>query len=204
MQINRANVTAVRLLSEGRAAGESCCSALALDPKNGFTLNNLGVAKEAQGEYNEAIRYYAAVADSHADETVVVTMDPSWRGKSVSDMAAASARRLNIRMRTLQTPEAQTALLNLRGVSAMNRNDWQVAWENFSQAFKLSPNNPFSLNNQGYGGTSGDLETAQEFYREAQSRRIRHSRRTDHPPRCGRARLYSISNESEAGSVDRN
>src|SRR2546422_849972 len=130
MQINRANVAAVRLLSEGRAweADKLLQRILALDPKNGFTLNNMGVVKEAQGEYLEALKYYGEVADSHADDTVVVTMNGAWRGKPVSEMAAASAKRLRARMETLQNPETQLALLNLRGVSAMNRNDRQAAW----------------------------------------------------------------------------
>src|SRR5882757_6912926 len=96
MQINRANVAAVRLLAEGRTweAEKLLQRTLALDPKNGFTLNNLGVTKEAQGEYLEALKYYGEVANSHTDDTVVVTMSTAWRGKPVSEMAAASAKRL--------------------------------------------------------------------------------------------------------------
>ncbi len=202
VQINRANVAAVRLLSEGRAweADKLLQRTLALDPKNGFTLNNMGVVKEAQGEYLEALKYYGEVADSHADDTVVVTMNGAWRGKPVSEMAAASAKRLRARMETLQNPETQLALLNLRGVSAMNRNDRQAAWENFTQAYKLGPNNPFSLNNQGYmAEMNGDLETAQEFYREAQraggsGARVGLATRRD----AEGVRLYSVANGSEA------
>ena len=202
MQINRANVAAVRLLAEGRTweAEKLLQRTLALDPKNGFTLNNMGVAKEAQGEYVEALKYYGEVADSHTDDTVVVTMNAGWRGKSVSEMAAASAKRLRNRMETLQSPESQMALLNLRGVSAMNRNDWHEAWQNFSQAYKLGPNNAFSLNNQGYmAEMNGDLETAQEFYREAQraggaGARVGLATRRD----AEGVRLYSVANGSEA------
>lgn len=202
MQINRANVAAVRLLAEGRAweADKLLQRTLALDPKNGFTLNNLGVTKEAQGEYLEALKYYSEVADSHTDDTVVVTMNAAWRGKPVSEMAASSAKRLRNRMETLQSPESQMALFNLRGVSAMNRNDWQTAWQNFSQAYKLGPNNAFSLNNQGYmAEMDGDLETAQEFYREAQraggaGARVGLATRRD----AEGVRLYSVANGSEA------
>lgn len=202
MQINRANVAAVRLLSEGRAweADVLLQRTLALDPKNGFTLNNMGVTKEAEGEYIEALKYYGAAADSHTDDTVVVTMNAAWRGKSVREMAAESAKRLRGRMDSLQSPEAQTALLNLRGVSAMNRNDWRGAWENFSQAYNLGPDNAFSLNNQGYmAELNGDLETAQEFYREAQradgsGARVGLATRRD----AEGARLYSIANGSHA------
>jgi Flp pilus assembly protein TadD len=202
MQINRANVAAVRLLSEGRAweADKLLQRTLALDPKNAFTLNNMGVVKEAQGEYLEALKYYGEVADSRTDDTVAVTMNGAWRGKPVSEMAAASAKRLRARMETLQNPETQLALLNLRGVSAMNRNDRQAAWENFTQAYKLGPNNAFSLNNQGYmAEMNGDLETAQEFYREAQraggsGARVGLATRRD----AEGIRLYSVANGSEA------
>jgi Flp pilus assembly protein TadD len=171
IQVNRANVAAVRLLSEDRAPEADLVleRALTLDAKNGFTLNNMGVAKEAEGEYVDAIRYYSAAVRARTSDTVVVTTSAAWRGKSVSEMAAESARKLNARMNRLQTTESQTALFNLRGVSALNRNDSRAAWENFSQAFRLAPNNAFSLNNQGVmSEISGDLETAQSFYREAQ------------------------------------
>ncbi len=66
--------------------------ALALDPKNAFTLNNMGVAKESQGEYGEAPNYYNAAANTHVEEPVIVTMNGSWRGKAVSDIARSSRR----------------------------------------------------------------------------------------------------------------
>jgi Flp pilus assembly protein TadD len=202
MQINRANVTAVRLLSKDRPweADPLLQRTLALDPKNGFTLNNLGVTKEAEGDYGQALQYYNAAANSHTDATVVVTMNAAWRGKSISAMAAASAKRLRARMNGMQSAEAKAALYNLRGVSALNRNDWREAWENFSQAYNFDPKNAFSLNNQGYiAELSGDLETAQEFYREAQ-------RADGSRAQVGLAtrsaaegiRLYSVANESEA------
>lgn len=206
MQINRANVEAVRLLSEGRVfeADALLQRTLPLDPRNPFTLNNLGVVREAEGENSEALRYYTTVAAAHGDETVVVTMSSGWRGKSVSEMAAASAKRLTVRMKDLQTQEAQASLFNARGVAAMNRNDWQAAWNNFSKAYKLSPNDAFSLNNQGYmAELGGDLESAQEFYREAQSAngaiaRVGLATRRE----AEGDRLLTVANESEAGTSD--
>ena len=172
MQVNRDNVRAVGLLSEGRVreADTLLQQALALDPKNAFTLNNMGVAKESQGEYGEALNYYNAAANAHVEEPVIVTMNGSWRGKAVSDMARSSADRLRKRMKTLQSDRAQVALLNLRGVSAANRNDWRAAQDYFSQAYRLDPDNAFSLNNQGFmAERSGDLESAEDFYRQARS-----------------------------------
>jgi Flp pilus assembly protein TadD len=171
MRINRGNVHAVRLLSQGRVreADDLLQQTLALDPKNPFTLNNLGVVKEAEGEYGAALTYYTAVASAHVGDPVVVTMDATWRGKPLSEMARASAARLRANMNTLQRNAARVLLLNLRGVAALNRNDRQAAWLYFSQAYKLAPDNAFSLNNQGYmAELSGDTESAQEFYREAQ------------------------------------
>jgi len=202
MQINRANVRAVRLLSEGRTREADLLlqGTLALDPKNGFTLNNMAVTKEAEGEYAEALKYYGAAAVAPADDKVVVTMNGAWRGKPLGEMAADSEKRLRERMESLRSPEAQTAVLNLRGVSAINRNDWRSAQEDFSQAYKLSPNNAFSLNNQGFlAELNGDLETAQDFYREAQRAggagvRVGLATRQD----AEGIRLFSVANGNEA------
>ncbi len=172
MQINRANVNAVRLLSEGRVheADELLQRTLTLDPGNGFTLNNMGVAKESQGEYTEALRYYDAAASARVEDPVAVTTNDAWRGKPLSLLARESAARLRSRMKSLASDDAKVALLNLRGVSAMNRNDWPAAWQYFSQAYKIGPDNAFALNNQGYmAEMDGDLESAQAFYRAARS-----------------------------------
>ena len=125
MQVNRANVAAVRVLSGDRAREADLVlqHALILDVHNGFTLNNMGVAREAEGKYVDAIRFYSAAANAHTSDTVVVTTSAAWRGKPVSEMAAESAKKRGARMNRLQTTEAQTALFNLRGVSAMNRSD---------------------------------------------------------------------------------
>jgi len=171
MQVNRANVEAVRLLSEGRIreADEHLRRALALDPGNPFTLNNLGVASEAQGEYALALRYYDQAAGAPVEDPIVVTTATAWRGRRLNDLAKQSAENLRS-MKSFESNEAKVALLNLRGVSAMNRNDWAAAWEDFSQAFRLGPTNAFSLNNQGFmAEMNGDLESANEFYREARN-----------------------------------
>ena len=170
MQINRANVRAVGLLSQGRIreADTLLQQTLALDPNNAFTLNNLGVARESQGEYGEALKYYNAAANAHVEDPVIVTMNGSWRGKPLSDMARSSGDRLRKRMKSLESDQAQIALLNLRGVSAANRNDWRAAQDYFSQAYRLGPDNAFSLNNQGFmAERNGDLESAEDFYRQA-------------------------------------
>ncbi len=172
MRVNHMNVEAIHLLSDGRATEATLLlqKALALDPKNPFTLNNLGVAKETTGDYDGALQSYQAAAASHSAEPIVVTLDRSWRGKPVDQMAAQSAQKLEKRLRSATTPEAQAALLNVKGVSATNRNDWSEARQDFLKAYSLDPQSAFALNNLGYvAERDGDTETAHFFYRKAQS-----------------------------------
>jgi Flp pilus assembly protein TadD len=69
------------------------------------------------------------------------------------------------------------ARLNLRGVSALNRNDWRDARQYFEQSYALDPGNAFSLNNLGYlAEKDGDFETAQEFYEKARTAEGAHLR----------------------------
>jgi Flp pilus assembly protein TadD len=171
MQVNRINVEAVRLLAAGRASEADLLlqKALALDPRNIFTLNNMGVAKEARGDYDEALTYYMAAADSHSTEPVIVTLNRAWRGKPVSIMAADSAKKLRERMQKAAGSQAQAALLAVRGVSATNRNDWPTARKDFLKSYSLDPYSAFSLNNIGYlSEMDGDLETAEFFYARAE------------------------------------
>ena len=170
MEINQANVSAVRLLSEGRAVEADLLlqHALTLDQKNPFTLNNLGVVKEAEGDFVGALKYYTAAADLRSSQTVVVTQNGAWRGKPVSEMAADTAKQLRVRMQTEAGPEEKASLLNLRGVAALNRNDRQTAGKDFLEAYHLDPESAFTLNNLGYlAEIDGDLETAQVFYEKA-------------------------------------
>jgi len=170
LQLNHANVEAVRLLAQGRApeADMLLQGALKSDPNNIFTLNNMGVAKEMEGESQEALKYYDQAAGSRSDATAVVTVDRTWRGKPMTEIAAASAKHLRDRLQSQNTVEARVAEFNLRGVSAINRNDLRTADEDFRKAFALDPNNAFALNNIGYvAEIEGDRETAQFFYQNA-------------------------------------
>jgi Flp pilus assembly protein TadD len=172
MQVNRMNVDAIELLANNRGfdAVALLQKTLSLDPNNPFTLNNLGVADEAIGDYDGALKYYAAAADSHSSEPVVITLDRSWRGKSVSGMATESARRLEERIQKMDTAEAHAVMYTLRGVSATNKNDWPAARQAFLRAYSLDPTSAFSLNNRGYvAEMDGDLETAQFFYDKARN-----------------------------------
>jgi Flp pilus assembly protein TadD len=171
IQINHDNVEAVRLLSQGRAreVDQMLQETLKKDPQNVFTLNNLGVAKEMEGESQEAMRYYATAAALHSDARAIVTGSRSMRGKPAYQLASQNVRKLQDRLES-QNLELQLAELNLRGVAAINRNDFRSAAQSFRSAYALDPNNAFALNNIGYlAEMQGDRETAQFFYDRARS-----------------------------------
>ena len=171
LQINHANVEAVRLLSQGRApeADLALQQALKSDPRNIYTLNNMGVAKEMEGENQEALKYYdEAASAAQPNATAVVTTNSSWRGRPVSQMAQENAKLLRQHLGRAQDLREQVAELNLRGVSAVNRNDLRTADADFRKAYALDPNNAFTLNNIGYvSELEGDQETAQFYYEHA-------------------------------------
>jgi Flp pilus assembly protein TadD len=170
LEVNHANVQAVRLLSQGRAAEADVLllEALKKDPRNVFTLNNMGAAKEMEGEAEEALHYYDEAAQVESGATAVVTTDRQWRGHSLSKMAQQNAKELRAHLARRNDLQEQVAELNLRGVSAVNRNDLRAAEEDFRKAYALDPNNAFSMNNIGYvSEMQGDQETAQFFYDRA-------------------------------------
>ena len=71
----------------------------------------------------------------------------------------------------------QVARLNLRGVSAMNRNDHKTARNDFEKAYKLDPRNAFTINNMGFlSELEGDKETAQSYYEQAEGARRSNAR----------------------------
>lgn len=170
LEVNHANVEAVRLLSQGRSAEADLLlqQALEKDPHNVFTLNNMGVAKEMEGEQEQALRYYDEASGGQSGAAAVVTANPAWRGRSVNQMAQQNAKGLRDYLgREKDLPE-QVAELNLRGVSAVNRNDLRTADADFRKAYALDPNNAFTLNNIGYvAELEGDKETAQFYYQHA-------------------------------------
>lgn len=171
MRVNRTNIQAMRLLAQNRGFEAILLlkQILPLDPRNAFTLNNLGVASEAIGDIDSALRYYRAAAATNSTEAAAVTLDQVWRGKSVSEMAAASANRLERRVRNAGPVQAQAVMFTIRGVFAANQNDWVSAREDFLRAYSLDPTSAFTLNNRGYvAEKDGDLETAQFFYGKAQ------------------------------------
>jgi Flp pilus assembly protein TadD len=172
MRVNRINLDAVNLLSEGRSfeAAELLQQALTLNPRDPFTLNNLGAANEAIGDVSGAMKYYTAAADSGSHEIVAVSQNRTWQGKPVSELAAANVKRIEGLSQGTGPQDSQAALLSEQGVFAENENDWATAKTDFMKAYALDPTNAFSINNRGYvAERDGDLESAQFFYQKARA-----------------------------------
>ena len=171
MQVNRYNVQAMGLLMKDRAPEADLVleKALQLDGRNPFTLNNLGFAKEKEGEYETALTFYSRAANTGSNEPVIVALNKRWRGRRISDVARDNVKAVQRLIAKEDTPEMKVARLNLQGVSAMNRNDHAAARQYFQKAYKVDPANAFTLNNMGYlAEMDGDRETADFFYEKAQ------------------------------------
>lgn len=170
VQMNVMNVEAISLLNKDRIAEADALlqKALSVDPRNPFTLNNMGYTKEKEGELEQAINYYKAAADRNSDEPVIVTVNKGWRGRPISKVAAANAKKVETALKREDTVEARVARLDQRGVSALNRNDRVQALKYFQQAYKLAPEDAFALNNMGYvAELNGDRESADYYYAKA-------------------------------------
>jgi len=181
MQINRYNVEAMGLIMKDRAPEADLVlqKALALDSKNPFTMNNLGFAREKEGEFQDAMKYYNTAAASGSNEPVVVTLNRDWRGKPISEVASENARKLQRLISRTEDTRSQVARLNLRGVSAINRNEKRKAREYFEHAYKLDESNAFTLNNMGYlAELDGDRETADYYYAKAREADLKDARVT--------------------------
>jgi Flp pilus assembly protein TadD len=172
LKSNKANVLAISLLGRGRVAEAEGVlqKALADDPANPFTLNNLGYVLEVEGDLQAALRSYSSAAAAHSEQTVVVAPNAKWRGKAISSVASENARLVSQLIAQGEDLDAKVARLNMRGVAALNHNDPEGARQFFEQAHRLDPHNAFSLNNMGYvSEMEGDRETAETYYQEARA-----------------------------------
>lgn len=174
MRINRMNIVAMGLLSEGRSleAVTLLETTLALEPANPFTLNDLGVAQEALGNVESALRYYDRASATQSKEPIVVTLKRAIRGKPISEVAADSASDLRARTQSRTGEQLRAAMLTLRGVTAVNRNDWVTARQSFVDAYALDPHSAFTINNLGYlAEHDGNPELAKAYYTGASNAR---------------------------------
>lgn len=169
--VTQLNSEAVRLLNNDRAPEADLIlqQALKIAPNNPFTLNNMGFAKEKQGDLEQAIKYYQQAANTHSTDRIVVTANKDWRGKAISEVAERNARAAGNQLAKSGDLQNRVGRLNLQGVSAMNRNDRKTAREDFQRAYKLDAQNSFAINNMGYlSELDGDRETAQTYYQQAE------------------------------------
>jgi Flp pilus assembly protein TadD len=172
VRVNQLNSEAVRLLNNDRAPEADLLlqQALKLAPSNPFTLNNMGFAKEKQGDLEQAIKYYQQSANTRSNDRIVVTVNKDWRGKPISEVAERNALAASEQLARSGDLANRVARLNLQGVSAMNRNDRKTARLDFERAYKLDANNSFAINNMGYlSELDGDKETAQTYYEQAEN-----------------------------------
>lgn len=170
VSLNQLNSEAVRLLNADRAPEADLIlqQALRINAKDPFTLNNMGFAKEKQGDLEQAIKYYQRAANTHSNDPIIVTANKDWRGKPISEVAERNASAASAQLAKSSDLQNRVARLNLQGVSAINRNDRKTARDDFQKAYKLDPNNSFAINNMGYlAELDGDKETAQTYYDQA-------------------------------------
>src|SRR6266536_1668685 len=152
LQINRGNIQAMALLQQGRIqeAEDILRNTLKLNPKNPFTLNNLGHAMESQGDLEAALQYYNQASIGHSNEPIIVAIDSRWRGKAISDIVFRNEQAVRQTLQSQGSQQARAARFSLEGVSALNHNNPQRAEDYFRQAYQLDPQNAFSLNNMGF------------------------------------------------------
>src|SRR5207302_6624563 len=99
---------------------------------------------------------------------VIVTVNKAWRGRAISKVAASNAKKVQNALKKEDSVLAQVARLNQPGVSSLNRNDRVTAKKLFKQAYKLAPEDAFTLNNMGYvSELDGDRESAEFYYAKA-------------------------------------
>jgi Flp pilus assembly protein TadD len=172
MQVNRANLEAMQFLQTDQVldADKQLKNALQVDPNNPFTLNNLGLLREKEGDLQGALSSYQAAALRNSKEPAIVTPDRNLRGHPITEVSERNAQRIKRRLPEQDRVENKTARLNFLGVSAINRNDLGSARQYFEQAVELDSADGFSLNNMGYlSEIDGDQETADLYYQRAET-----------------------------------
>src|SRR6185312_17107735 len=129
-----------------------------IDPDDPFTLNNLGYISELQGKVQRAERYYELAAKENNSETVIAdATDRKLKGEKLSQVTGAYSGL-----------DLQVNRGNVYAMSLMQQGRYQEAEDVLRQTLKLSPKNPFTLNNLGFAmEAQGNLEAALQYYNEA-------------------------------------
>src|SRR5260370_42514172 len=112
------------LLQQGRnqEAEDVLREILKLDPRNPFTLNNLGFAMEGQGDLESALRYYNDASLAHSSEPIVVALDPHRRGRPIRDGGLNNMQAVRRRLHSEQSAPDPAPPPNVEGVSALEHN----------------------------------------------------------------------------------
>jgi general secretion pathway protein D len=82
------------LANKNFEAKEYFQEALAYDSKNPYTLLNIGVVSEREGEYDSAIQFYQQVIMTGTTATAVEASDPSKQGLPLLQIARENIERL--------------------------------------------------------------------------------------------------------------
>jgi len=138
LQVNRANLQAMQLLQKNQVldAEEQLKNSLKMDPNNPFTLNNLGLVKEKEGDLQGALTTYQASSGRNSKDPAIVTQDRALQGHPIAEVSERNAERIKRRLPEQNSVENRTARLNFLGVSAINRNDRAGARRYFEQRGK--------------------------------------------------------------------
>ncbi len=188
LRINRANILAMGLLEQGRnqEAEDVLRDALKLDPKNPFTLNNLGFAMEGQGDLESALRYYNDASITHSTEPIVVALDPHWRGKAISDVAFSNEQAVRARLASEQNAPDRAA--RLRGDQETANEFYDLAQRGEQAGLSVTAASHHEMVGEAVGRVAGTNAQGTEvnLQAEAEIKRRRHTpivlRRRDNSP----------------------
>src|SRR6266851_2133641 len=94
LQVSRANLEAMRALQKSQVidAEDALQKALKMDPDNPFTLNNLGLVKEKEGDLLGALNSYQAAASRNSKDPAIVTLDRALQGHPITEVSEQNAQ----------------------------------------------------------------------------------------------------------------
>jgi Flp pilus assembly protein TadD len=129
-----------------------------VDPDDPFTLNNLGYVSELQGKVDRAQRYYQLAAkENNSETTIAAATSRNLEGQKLSQVTTSYG---NLELRVNRG--------NLQAMALLGQGRDQEAENVLRETLKLSPRNPFTLNNLGFAMEGqGDLESALRYYSDA-------------------------------------
>jgi general secretion pathway protein D len=88
------------LENKNREAKEYFEEALEHDAENPYTLLNVGVVAEREGDFKRAVDYYQKVIFTNTEATAIEASDPEKKGLPLVDIARENIERLKPRMKS--------------------------------------------------------------------------------------------------------